>query len=129
MRYPREGYDDSEFPRIELRRVDASQAGDSFNGPIVIYKRKRRFTQAEKKAIWLQSSRKCHLCGKRWKLSEWGRYGWHIDHLVPNIGGGPDTEQMQNFRVACAQCNLRKGRGYRERIIPEALALLFIHDN
>jgi hypothetical protein len=24
---------------------------------------------------------------------------------------------------------LRKGRGYRERIIPEALALLFIHDN
>jgi hypothetical protein len=28
---------------------------------------------------------------------------------------------MPNFRIACARCNLRKGRGYREANIRVAL--------
>ena len=89
-------------------------------GPIVVYKRKR-FSLAEVRTIWKRSCHRCHLCGKVWKLSQRGRYGWHIDHVIPNIGGGHKTEEMSNFRVACATCNLRKGRGYTSKIIRQAL--------
>lgn len=128
MRYPMEQYDDKTFPRVELRAINSSESSeepeDSLVGPIVIYKRKKHFSPAEEKTIWLNSHRKCHLCGKRWKLNERSRYGWHVDHLIPNVGGGKNTENMANFRVACARCNLRKGRGYTQRIIRDALKQL-----
>lgn len=120
-----EQYDDNTFPRIELREVRSRGASDdsddSLFGPIVIYKRRKHFSPTEEKTIWMNSRRKCHLYGKLWKLRERSRYGWHVDHFVPNVGGGKDTEDMANFRVACARCNLRKGRGYTERTIREAL--------
>ena len=54
-----------------------------------------------------------------------GRKGWHVDHVIPNGGGGRETEMLDNFGVACAGCNLRKGRGYTNRSIKEAIRNLF----
>jgi 5-methylcytosine-specific restriction endonuclease McrA len=130
MRYPMEQYDDHTFPKIVLReahsRGEFDDSDDSLFGPIVIYKRKKHFRQAEKEAIWLTSRRRCHLCGKRWGLKQRSQNGWHIDHVIPNVGGGKDTEGLANFRVACARCNLKKGRGYTERTIREALKQMFL---
>ena len=127
-RYPSEYYDDVPFVRVELKRVPLGQQDDdapfSCYGPIVVFKRKR-FSQAERRQIWLQSDRKCHLCDKCWKLGHHGRKGWHVDHVIPNVGGGGDTEIMGNFRVSCAKCNLKKGRGYTEAEVREALRGLF----
>jgi 5-methylcytosine-specific restriction endonuclease McrA len=93
-------------------------------GPINIYRRKR-FSPVEVSAIWRQSQRRCHLCQKPWRLNQRSRHGWHIDHVIPNAGGGRDTETTGNFLVACAKCNLQKGRGYTSRSIRVALQNLF----
>jgi len=125
LRYPIEHYDDGlDFPVVVMhaskRAVDESDS-ESCGGPIVVYPRKSRFTRAEIKSIWQASTERCHLCNRRWLLCERGKQGWHIDHVIPHIGGGRDTESMPNFRIACARCNLRKGRGYREASIRLAL--------
>ena len=131
-RYPSDHYD--EPPSLKLapqKKVPLTHPGNDEapypqHGPIFIYQRKR-FSPEEARQVWRQSGGWCHLCeNKRWKLNERGRWGWHIDHVIPNIGGGWDTEMMDNFRVACAICNLRKGKGYTERTIRNVLQSLFV---
>jgi 5-methylcytosine-specific restriction endonuclease McrA len=125
-RYPSDNYDDNEFPVIKLYGGKHSQLpGSTMSGPIIICKRKRRFSLKEFCIIFERSKGKCHLCGKRWKLSEHGRTGWHVDHEIPNAGGGCDTEELENFRVACARCNLKRGRGYTFRTVRLALEQLW----
>jgi len=64
MRYPMEQYDDHTFPKIVLReahsREESDDSDDSLFGPIVIYKRKKHFSQAEKK---------CHLAHQSSEVS------------------------------------------------------------
>lgn len=120
------GLYDQDDPEV-LRFENASDVGEAddcnlhFSGPITVYPRKKRFTEAEVTAIWRTSTGKCHLCARRWDLNQRGRTGWHIDHVIPHIGGGPDVEMVPNFRVACATCNLKKGRGYTEKTIRIAI--------
>ena len=129
-RYPCDHYDESPFVKVRRSKIPLSHPENEdapypHYGPIMVYSR-RRFTRDEIRRIWLRSNRKCHLCGKGWKLHQRGAKGWHVDHVIPNIGGGRDTEMMENFLVACAPCNLKKGCGYTERSIREVLQSLFV---
>lgn len=129
LRYPSDHYEEFPHFRMMLRDggfngIEASEEPHEHYGPVVVYKR-RRFSAAEVRQIWAHSGHRCHICGKTWKLRQRGLKGWHIDHLIPNIGGGKDTEMMANFRVACAGCNLQKGRGYTSSQVEEALKSLF----
>jgi len=124
-RYPSDNYDDNDFPVMKgraLERLDSPPDDDRPGfGPITIYPRKRYFSSDDLRQIYEQSGGRCGLCRKRWKLTDHGQYGWHIDHVVANAGGGWDTEDMANFQVSCARCNLKKGRGYTSRDIRSAL--------
>jgi hypothetical protein len=78
-RYPREFYDDPPDLRVTLRDCTSESDGgftEDF-GPISVFRRRKRFTVSEKKAIWLTSAKRCHLCGRRWRLKDHGRCGWH----------------------------------------------------
>lgn len=119
-RYPLEGYDESDPFFVKYHVLgDPHDAApdDGFSGPVAIYPRKKHYESWEVQAIWAATKGQCHLCGRAWRPSERGRSGWHIDHVIPHVGGGPDVEKLPNFRVACARCNLKKGRGYTEATI------------
>ena len=123
--YPLEFYDEGAAPidvRFYLRKPgDTLREDDGYSGAVVVYPRKKRFSAGEVKSIWEASRRRCHICNRRWPLSKRGVRGWHIDHVIPHIGGGGDTEREANFRVACAICNLKKGKGFREAAVRCAL--------
>lgn len=127
-RYPLESYDDCEESDLTAVRLHASrvppQEHENHTGPIIISRRKKRFTKPELKSIWKASNGRCHICEHHWRLKDHCRAGWHVDHVIPNVSGGPGTELMANFRVACAKCNLKKGRGYKELDIHHAVAQL-----
>lgn len=93
-------------------------------GPILVHPRKHRFSRSEVQSIWSASRGRCHICERRWALSARGRHGWHIDHVIPHIGGGTDTEILSNFRIACAKCNLEKGRGFKRSSVEASIRLL-----
>lgn len=44
----------------------------------------------------------CHICGKRCEPRE-----IHLDHVIPLSRGGEHSRA--NVKVACAECNIRKG--------------------
>ena len=46
----------------------------------------------------------CYMCGKVCARSE-----IHLDHVIPLSKGGDHT--LENIKVSCADCNLRKGNG------------------
>lgn len=124
LRYPLDHYDDGiEPPFVVMRSKFPAEHGlsDANTGPVIVYPRKKQFSRAEVETIWSATEGHCHICDRLWQLAERSRDGWHIDHIIPNIGGGIDTESMENFRVACAKCNLTKGRGYTEATIRLAL--------
>lgn len=123
-RYPSDNYDDNDFPVItgwcdERPEAPPDEDRPGF-GPITRYPR-RRLSREEVRQVFKQSRGRCHLCGRRWNLADHGSYGWHADHVVAHSGGGWDTESLDNFLVACARCNLRKGRGYTPRDVRLAL--------
>jgi 5-methylcytosine-specific restriction endonuclease McrA len=117
FRHPLDCYDESELP-FDIRQYlshtpPESEESDVFAGPIKIYPRKKRFTTSDLLTIWRATNGMCHLCrDRRWKLNERGKNGWHVDHIIPHIGGGAGLQKLANLRVACAKCNLSKGRGY-----------------
>lgn len=127
LRYPLDHYDESEEPPfIKIKATGSADEEDceTFSGPIVIYPRKKRFTKAEKAVIWNATHGTCHICGRKWKLEDHRRDGYHIDHVIPHDSGGKSTEKLKNMRVACAKCNLRKGKGYSEKRIKVAIMSL-----
>lgn len=127
-RYPLEAYDeDLPLTAVTMHASatpTANRESDAPFGPTVVYPRKRRFSVVEVQTIWAASRGRCHICKKHWDLSKRGRGGWHIDHVIPHIGGGSDAETMPNFRVACAKCNLDKGRGYKRSNVEASVQLL-----
>lgn len=120
LRYPLEYYDQGTTPfdiRLYRRQPGDGQLDDSgYVGPVVVYPRKKRFAPAEVRSI-SNATGGCHICQHPWQLSQRGTRGWHIDHVIPHAGGGAGTEQIANFRVACAKCNLEKGKGFTEAVI------------
>jgi hypothetical protein len=127
-RYPLEAYDEGlplTVVAMHARRPQTVKPEcDASFGPIMVSPRKRRFTRPEVRQLWSASRGRCHICQRRWGLSQRGRAGWHIDHVIPHIGGGADTEALQNFRVACASCNLKKGRGYTPTSVDRCIRML-----
>jgi 5-methylcytosine-specific restriction endonuclease McrA len=116
-----EYYDDGELPPIATLHACVHSAGESnddvFAGPIVVYPRKKNFSRSEVEVIWRATKGRCHICSQRWPLDRRGARGWHIDHVIPHIGGWREVEKLPNFRVACARCNLKKGKGFTEASI------------
>lgn len=120
LRYPEE-HDGKSLPFFVRFKAPRTEDDD---GPIMLAKRKSYFSAKEVADIWHKTNGWCHLCSRtRWHLEQRGVYGWHIDHVKPNIGGLAGTELSNNFRVACASCNLRKGKGYRHRDIRDKLTI------
>ena len=128
LRYPLECYDPGEAPPIVRLHAGRHSTGgsdnDIFAGPIVVYPRKRHFSRSEFKVLWQASMGRCHICGRQWALEQHGARGWHIEHVIPHIGGGRDVEELPNLRIACATCNLKKGKGYTEASIRLGLCRL-----
>ena len=122
-RYPLDSYDEGDPEVVVLKGVSSDANFDlpGGPGPICIYTRKRRYSKKEVQIIWESSEGKCHLCRKRWQLDQRGIYGWHIDHVIPHAGGGKDTEEITNLKVACAKCNLKKGRGYTQQQLTSSI--------
>lgn len=128
-RYPPEFYPQDDFSECGIsieqkwkkgQQQDTSPFGENFG--LVRVQTRRKFNLKEVSEIWKNSDKKCHLCGKRWKLNQRSRSGWHIDHIIPNIGGGHETEEIENMKVACAKCNLGKGKGFSDRKLKEKLS-------
>jgi 5-methylcytosine-specific restriction endonuclease McrA len=114
-KYLSEYYDDGLCCVVKCwggRGSGTAVVSDNMYGPIIILLRKKRFSKTELRSIFERSCGRCQICKKRWKLADHGKTGWHVDHVVANSGGGSGTENMENLQVACAQCNLKKGRGY-----------------
>lgn len=121
LRHPLEFYDEGVDPfdiRLYLRnRPETQDDEEGFVGPVLVYPRKKRFSSTEVKAIWNVTRGRCHICKRRWQINQRGIRGWHIDHVIPHVGGGSETECLENLRVACAKCNLKKGKGFTEAAI------------
>ena len=59
----------------------------------------RRYRE-QRQRVFMRDGRSCQLCG-----TDEGEM--HIDHIIPRkVGGGHD---LDNLRVLCKSCNLRKG--------------------
>lgn len=65
---------------------------------------RRRFSEAERTAIYLAAGGNCAGCGEALES------GWHADHLRPYSQGGETT--IANGRALCPVCNLKKGSSY-----------------
>ena len=59
----------------------------------------RRYRE-QRERVFNRDGRSCTICG-----TDEGEM--HIDHIIPRKAGG--THDMDNLRVLCKSCNLRKG--------------------
>lgn len=62
---------------------------------------KRRFTGAQRAALYLVADGRCANCGAELQP------GWHADHKHPHSAGGPTD--VTNGQALCPTCNLQKG--------------------
>ena len=65
--------------------------------------RRRRFSSAERVALFLAADGRCTACGR--ELTP----GWHGDHIQAWSGGG--LTDVTNGQALCPECNLKKGPG------------------
>jgi 5-methylcytosine-specific restriction endonuclease McrA len=59
----------------------------------------RRY-RSQRERVFNRDGRSCAICG-----TDEGEM--HIDHIIPRKAGG--THDLDNLRVLCKNCNLRKG--------------------
>jgi len=59
----------------------------------------RRY-RSQRERVFNRDGRSCAICG-----TDEGEM--HIDHIIPRKAGG--THDLDNLRVLCKRCNLRKG--------------------
>ena len=59
----------------------------------------RRY-RGQRERVFNRDGRMCQICG-----TDEGEM--HIDHIIPRKSGG--THDLDNLRVLCKSCNLRKG--------------------
>ena len=59
----------------------------------------RRY-RSQRDRVFSRDGRMCQICG-----TDEGEM--HIDHIIPRKSGG--THDLDNLRVLCKSCNLRKG--------------------
>ncbi len=59
----------------------------------------RRY-RGQRERVFSRDGRMCQICG-----TDEGEM--HIDHIIPRKSGG--THDLDNLRVLCKSCNLRKG--------------------
>jgi 5-methylcytosine-specific restriction endonuclease McrA len=66
--------------------------------------RRRRFSAAERRALFFVSGGRCEKCGRPLDRS------FHADHDKPYSKGG--ETHLANGRAKCQKCNLGKGAKY-----------------
>jgi 5-methylcytosine-specific restriction endonuclease McrA len=83
------------------------------------YRRKERLESVEREKYTIEDvlstwGTNCHICGEEIDLEaprSVGVLNWerslHLDHVIPLVGGGPDT--LKNVKPAHARCNVIKG--------------------
>lgn len=61
--------------------------------------------------VYAKTDGACGICGTALLLADYGRDGWHVDHIIPLSAGveGGCTDTLSNVQAACRTCNLRKG--------------------
>jgi 5-methylcytosine-specific restriction endonuclease McrA len=59
----------------------------------------RRY-RGQRERVFARDGRLCQICGM-------DEGEMHIDHIIPRKAGG--THDLDNLRVLCKSCNLRKG--------------------
>ncbi|MBE7439249.1 MAG: HNH endonuclease [Spirochaetales bacterium] len=61
--------------------------------------------------IYDKTDGRCHLCGKKLAISNYGIIGtrgaWEVEHSVPRARGG--SSHLNNLYPACIPCNREKG--------------------
>lgn len=55
----------------------------------------------------------CHICGEA--INKDDRQSFHFDHVIPLARGGEHS--MDNIKLACASCNIRKGDKLMDEIL------------
>lgn len=70
-------------------------------------KKRRNYSEEERKIIYNRSSGRCELCGKRLLFEE-----MTLDHIVPVSMGGADD--MENLQASCLACNQ-----FKSNILPD----------
>ena len=64
-----------------------------------------------KKQLALDQDFRCWLCGTR---RPWKKFT--LDHVTPRRFGGRNNRD--NFKLACLECNLERGRAVERLLIP-----------
>lgn len=61
--------------------------------------------------VYAKTDGQCGICQTALRLEDYGRDGWHVDHIIPLSAGvkGGCTDTLENVQAACAPCNIRKG--------------------
>lgn len=59
----------------------------------------RRY-RSQRERVFMRDGHICAICGTDEGIL-------HIDHIIPRFSGG--THDLENLRVLCKRCNLRKG--------------------
>ncbi len=69
------------------------------------YRKRRRYTEEERRKIFESTDGRCHLC---WQPLQFERYGqeWEIDHSRAVARGGSDY--LRNLKPAHISCNRSK---------------------
>ncbi|MFF1834228.1 DEAD/DEAH box helicase family protein [Streptomyces sp. NPDC058231] len=62
----------------------------------------RFFNSQQRHVLYSLAEGLCELCGEELGI------GWHADHRIPWVSGGPTT--IENGQALCAGCNHKKGR-------------------
>jgi hypothetical protein len=60
-----------------------------------------------RRAVMELHGSRCLACGVQCTPEWWGPQGVHIDHVIPELMGGPTV--LENLQVLCRTCNLSKG--------------------
>ncbi len=81
----------------------------------------RPIPASTRRAVIERDGYECQHCGRHVIRAEAGSYQpnyLHIDHLTEWAAGG--SHQLENLVVSCADCNLRRPRPAKDRIVRHA---------
>lgn len=92
-----------EIEQMKQEKISASMVKRDKNGKIV----RRSYSDDVKRLLYLNSSGRCELCGRKILLSEMS-----IDHRIPLSQGGLD--EVENLQSTCIVCNK-----FKSNILPE----------
>lgn len=83
--------------------------------------KRRRWTERDKREVWLAANGRCAGCDRYFRLDQHGGTdGWTIDHVVPRSAPATDDARL-NGQLMCRPCNQRKGNRLNSRDVRTSL--------